>query len=290
MNDESAKCNKNSANSLYSNKSVSNTNVNNNNNLSPDSSFLSASSINLLLGTNNLVIDEDYQSNCEENYSTTAVNSILNLNENILNDTSPTTGNYGNLIDLKKNLVDKKYSYKFHELSIAKLKQKKLKEQLKEQQAQKQASVDIQQKDYQKHDYYEIYRKLKENLRKQKLFFQKSINLLNSELKIKIITENLNRKFNLSRNSNQSSITTTDSNYSCKPCDCQYEKIENYLNHLYSDQHLDYLGGLGSTSTQTFSNNNNFVDELKLFDDSTLKGNIIYERTFFNSKLYIFMY
>ncbi len=251
-------------NALNNQKAALKLSLNKQNQISPAVSFYSNASFSTLMtSSNNLVIDEDVLSQS---------NSFYNNN---LHDASPTTGNYGSLIELKENVFERKHNFKVFEYNIMKLKQKKIKEQQQQYQQNLldgQLTVPRQQLDHQKHDYYEINRKLQENLRKQKLLFNKASNLLNNELRIQIINDNLNKRFNLNRSLGLNSTDNLD--YSCKQCNCGFEKLNSYLNHLYSEEHLKHIGGLSSTSVQSVctSGSNGFLDELSIIEKDSLKG------------------
>ena len=212
--------------------------------------YSSTSSSTFLTSSNNLIIDEDAQSNN-------------------LHDLSPTTGNYGSLIELKENLFERKYNYKSFELKIMKLKQKKMNQFETSKEDLQQQDQAYTQFDHQKHDYYEINRKLQEHLRKQKLFFNKAANLLNNELKIQI--QNHDSKSSQIENNNN------NLDYFCKQCDLGFEELNYYLNHLYTSEHQKFTGILTAAAAQTVNlhGNNVFLDELKTVEKGPLKGEIV---------------
>lgn len=247
---------------------------------SPTISAASNSSINTFLNSsNNLVIDED---------SYLQSNSFCTNNQH---DSSPTTGNYSSLIELKENVFERKYNYKIFEFNVMKLKQKKLKQQ--QQQFSQQASDDCanplikplssQELDHQiKHDYYEITRKLQDNLRKQKVLFSKAANLLNSELKVQIMNFNLNKSSSVNRNNN---LNHSNADYFCKQCNCGFDLLNGYLNHLYTDEHQKYTGSITTPTPQALNINgsNVFLDELNIVEKSPLKG-LFCKLIFLNTK------
>jgi hypothetical protein len=217
--------------------------------------------------SNNLIIDEDVFSQ-NNSFST-----------NNQHDSSPTTGNYSSLIELKENVFERKYNYKIFEFNIMKLKQKKLKQQQQQFSSQPQSDdngtvpsqpkLSSQELHHQIHDYYEINRKLQENLRKQKLLFNKAANLLNSELKVQIMNFELNKNSTLNR-----SIIQKNTDYFCKQCCCGFDKLNDYLNHLYTDEHQKYTGNITTVAPQllNINGNNIFLDQLNIIEKSPLRG------------------
>ncbi len=217
--------------------------------------------------SNNLIIDEDVFSQ-NNSFST-----------NNQHDSSPTTGNYSSLIELKENVFERKYNYKIFEFNIMKLKQKKLKQQQQQFSSQPQSDdngtvpsqpkLSSQELHHQIHDYYEINRKLQENLRKQKLLFNKAANLLNSELKVQIMNFELNKNSTLNRSINQK-----NTDYFCKQCCCGFDKLNDYLSHLYTDEHQKYTGNITTVAPQllNINGNNIFLDQLNIIEKSPLRG------------------
>ena len=92
--------------------------------------------------------------------------------------------------------------------------------------------------------------------------------------------------FELNKNSTLNRSTSQkNTDYFCKQCCCGFDQLNDYLNHLYTDEHQKYTGSITTAAPQSLNINGNnvFLDQLNIVEKSPLRGFCFFK--LFNSNL-----